>query len=80
MRIQLRAPSPGISGSDRPTWDGRLPDCRDVASNVSEFRSARFSALVHNLDHISTACAQLGELSLLHELELSGTLRNAPLK
>jgi hypothetical protein len=49
-------------------------------SPVGTFAPSIFSALVHKLDHISTACAQLGEFSLLHECELSGNLRTAPTK
>jgi hypothetical protein len=41
------------------------------------FCEATFSAPVHNLDHISTACAQSKSFFLLHDLELSGTLRSA---
>ena len=47
---------------------------------MARFLPTFFSALVHNLDHISTACAQLKSFFLLHELGLSGTLRNAPQK
>jgi len=42
--------------------------------------SVAFSAFIHRLDHICTACAQPEEFSLLHEFKLSGTLRTAPLK
>jgi len=54
----------------------------DSSSDYSsdEILSVVFSAFVHSLDHICTACAQLEEFSLLHEFELSGTLRTAPLK
>ena len=46
----------------------------------AEIGSVVFSAFIHSLDHICTACAQPEEFSLLHEFELSGTLRTAPLK
>jgi len=43
-----------------------------------DLAQAIFSALIHNLDHISTACAQPGSFFLLRQLGLSGTLQNAP--